>query len=46
MSLSTEAGKAARKAGGISVGITYRKGRDIFDPESASIVISTVTERG
>ena len=46
MSLPTIAAKAAKAAGGMTVGVTYEKGLDIFDPESASIVIATGLVRG
>ncbi len=46
MSLPTIAAKAAKQAGGTTVGVTYEKGLDIFDPESASIVIATGLVRG
>lgn len=46
MSLPTIAARSARAAGGTTVGVTYEKGLDIFDPTSASIVIATGLVRG
>ncbi len=46
MSLPTIAARAAKDAGGTTVGVTYEKGLEIFDPESASIVIATGLVRG
>ncbi len=46
MSLPTIAARAAKDAGGTTVGITYEKGLEIFDPQSASIVIATGLVRG
>jgi uncharacterized protein (TIGR00725 family) len=46
-SLSTAAARGAKKAGGITVGITYGKGKDIWDKEgSTDIIIATGIERG
>lgn len=45
-SLSTEAALGAREAGGITLGVTYGKTRDIFVPESASLVVPCGAERG
>lgn len=45
-SLSTAAARAARSAGGLTVGITYEKGKDIYDPSSADIIIPTGLIRG
>ena len=44
-SLSTIAAKAARQAGGLTIGITYGKGMDVFG-EQPDIVIATGLERG
>ncbi len=43
-SLSTAAGRGARSAGGLTVGITYGKGLAVFD--DADIIIATGLERG
>jgi uncharacterized protein (TIGR00725 family) len=43
-SLSTSAGRGARAAGGLTVGITY--GKDLNTFESADIIIATGLERG
>lgn len=45
-SLPTVAARAARRAGGITIGITYDKGLDIFCPEAATCVITTGLVRG
>jgi uncharacterized protein (TIGR00725 family) len=44
-SLSTAACRGAKKAGGLTVGITYGKGKDIYE-ENADVIISTGAERG
>jgi len=45
-SLSTCACRGAKKAGGITVGITYNRGLDIFEKENVDVIISTGLERG
>lgn len=45
-SLSTAAARGAKKAGGITVGVTYGKGQEIYDTEFTDIIISTGIERG
>lgn len=46
-SLSTAAARGAKSAGGITVGITYGKGKDIWDTENnTDIIISTGMDRG
>lgn len=45
-SLSTVAARAARECMGITVGITYDKGLEIFSPDAASVVIATGMQRG
>lgn len=46
-SLSTIAARGAKSAGGITVGITYGKGKDIWDiGNNTDIIISTGIERG
>lgn len=46
-SLSTAAARGAKSAGGITVGITYGKGKDIWDKENnTDIIICTGMERG
>ncbi len=45
-SLSTAACRGAKKAGGLTVGVTYGKGLTIFDKENTDIVIATGLERG
>ena len=46
-SLSTAAARGAKEAGGITVGITYGKGRGIWDKEgSTDVIIATGIERG
>jgi uncharacterized protein (TIGR00725 family) len=43
-SLSTAAGRGARNAGGLTVGITYGKGLEVFD--EADVIITCGAERG
>ncbi len=45
-SLSTVACRGAKKANGLTVGITYGKGLDIFEKENVDIVIASGLERG
>ncbi|MEK7585637.1 MAG: TIGR00725 family protein [Patescibacteria group bacterium] len=45
-SLSTAACRGAKKAGGLTVGLTYNRGLDIFEKENVDVVISTGLERG
>lgn len=45
-SLPTIAALAARRAGGLTVGVTYEKGLDIFVPDAATVVIATGLVRG
>ena len=45
-SLPTITALAARTAGGETVGVTYEKGLDIFEPEAATIVVSSGLVRG
>lgn len=46
-SLSTAAARGAKRKGGITVGVTYGKGKDIWDQEgNTDIVIVTGLERG
>lgn len=46
-SLSTAATRGAKKAGGITVGVTYGKGKDIFDKEgNTDVIICSGLERG
>lgn len=46
-SLSTAAARGAKSAGGITVGVTYGKGKDIWDKDgSTDIIISTGMDRG
>lgn len=44
-SLSTAACRGARKANGLTVGVTYGKGKDIFE-KNADVIISSGQERG
>ncbi|MBW6451676.1 MAG: TIGR00725 family protein [DPANN group archaeon] len=44
-SLSTAACRGAKKEGGITVGVTYNKGKNIFQKD-ADIIISTGLDRG
>ena len=46
-SLSTAAARGAKKAGGLTVGVTYGKGKDIWDKEgNTDVLIVTGLERG
>ncbi len=45
-SLSTVAAKGAKKAGGLTVGVTYGKGKNIFDKENTDVIIASGLERG
>lgn len=45
-SLSTSACRGAKKAGGMTVGITYNRGLDIFEKENVDVIISSGLERG
>jgi len=46
-SLSTAASRGAKQAGGITVGVTYGKGKDIWDKDgNTDVVIVTGLERG
>lgn len=44
-SLSTAAGRGAKKAGGLTVGVTYGKGTDVYE-KNIDVVIATGLERG
>jgi len=46
-SLSTAAARGAKKAGGLTVGVTYGKGKDIWDKENnTDVIICSGLERG
>lgn len=45
-SLSTVAARGAKKAGGLTIGVTYGKGKNIFDKESTDICVVSGLERG
>lgn len=46
-SLSTSASRGAKSVGGLTVGITYGKGKDIWDQKgSTDVIIATGIERG
>lgn len=46
-SLSTSAARGAKSAGGLTVGITYGKGKDIWDKDGhTDVIIATGIERG
>lgn len=46
-SLSTAAARGAKSAGGLTVGVTYGKGKDIWDKENnTDVIISSGLERG
>ena len=45
-SLPTVAARAAKKAGGLVVGVSYEKGLDVYDNDACSVVIATGLVRG
>lgn len=46
-SLSTAAARGAKKAGGLTVGVTYGRGKDIWDKEgNTDVIICSGLERG
>lgn len=45
-SLSTAAARGAKKANGLTVGITYGKGKNIFEDEFTDVIIPTGIDRG
>ncbi len=45
-SLSTAACRGAKKAGGLTIGITYGKGFEIFEKSNVDVVIASGLERG
>ncbi len=45
-SLSTAAARGAKKSGGKTVGVTYGRGKEIYDKKSADIIIVTGSDRG
>lgn len=46
-SLSTAAGRGAKSSNGLTVGVTYGKGKDIWDKNNdTDIIISTGMDRG
>lgn len=45
-SLGTVAARAAKKAGGLTVGVTYGKGKEIWDKENTDVCIVSGLERG
>lgn len=45
-SLSTSACRGAKRAGGLTVGITYGKGLDVFEKRNADVIIASGLERG
>lgn len=46
-SLSTAAARGAKKAGGLTVGVTYGKGKDVWDKEgNTDVLICSGMERG
>jgi len=45
-SLSTAACRGAKKADGLTIGITYGKGKNIFEKENVDIVVASGLERG
>lgn len=45
-SLSTAACRGAKRARGLTVGVTYGKGFDIFEKENVDVVIASGLERG
>jgi uncharacterized protein (TIGR00725 family) len=45
-SLPTVAARSAVRSGGTTLAVTYDKGLDVFDPDSATIVVATGMVRG
>lgn len=45
-SLSTAACRGAKRANGMTIGVTYGKGLDVFEKENADVIIATGLERG
>lgn len=45
-SLSTAACRGAKKAGGLTIGVTYGKGFDIYEKEYTDVIIASGLERG
>ena len=45
-SLSTSAARGAKKASGLTIGVTYGKGKEIYDKKNTDIIIVTGLERG
>lgn len=45
-SLSTAAARGAKSKNGLTVGVTYGKGNDIFESEFTDVIIATGIERG
>lgn len=45
-SLSTVACRAAKDAGGVTIGITYGKGKEIWESNAVDVVVATGLERG
>lgn len=45
-SLSTAACRGAKKAGGLTIGITYGKGLGVFEKKYADVIIASGLERG
>lgn len=45
-SLSTAACRGAKKAGGITIGVTYGRGLDVYEDKNIDIVIASGLERG
>jgi len=45
-SLSTAACRGAKRAGGLTIGVTYGKGFDIFEKKNVDVVIASGLERG
>jgi uncharacterized protein (TIGR00725 family) len=45
-SLSTAAARGAKKMNGLTVGVTYGKGKDIYDKDNTDVLIVSGLERG
>jgi uncharacterized protein (TIGR00725 family) len=45
-SLSTAACRGAKKAGGLTIGVTYGKGLEVYEKKLVDVVIATGLERG
>jgi len=45
-SLSTAACRGAKRGGGLTIGVTYGKGLDVYEKDNADVIIASGMERG